>query len=133
MLWDSKSDRVWVTGNGGNAIYALDPKTEKFTTFRMPPYLSYGRRVTIDYSNGDVWTALASYPNKLSLRDHSLLVRIHHARDCIAEYFNASKISSARCQSSSESMSTTRQLGMGKPSPAVCIFLRSSQAEALPQ
>lgn len=37
-----------------------DSKSEKFTTFRMPPYLSYGRRVTIDYSNGDVWTALAS-------------------------------------------------------------------------
>ena len=81
--YDSKSDRVWVTGNGGNAIYALDPKTGKFTTFRMPSYLSYGRMVTIDYSNGDVWTALASYPNKLSLRDHSLLVRIHHALDLV--------------------------------------------------
>jgi virginiamycin B lyase len=81
--YDSKSDRVWITGNGGNAIYALDPKTEKFTTFRMPSILSYGRNVSIDYTTGDLWTALASYPNKVSLRDHSALVRIHHALDLV--------------------------------------------------
>jgi virginiamycin B lyase len=81
--YDSKSDRVWVTGNGGNAIYVFDPKTAKFTTFRMPSALSYGRMVSIDYSTGDVWTGLASYPNKLSLRDHSVVVRIHHALDLV--------------------------------------------------
>ena len=81
--YDAKSDRVWVTGNGGNAIYAMDPKSGKFTTFRMPSILSYGRMVSIDYSTGDVWTALASYPNKLSLRDHGVLVRIHHALDLV--------------------------------------------------
>jgi virginiamycin B lyase len=81
--YDSKSDRVWITGNGGNAIYVLNPKTEKFTTFRMPSPLSYGRMVSIDYSTGDVWTGLASYPNKLSLRDHSIVVRIHHALDLV--------------------------------------------------
>ena len=81
--YDSKSDRVWITGNGGNAIYVLDPKSEKFTTFRMPSPLSYGRMVTIDYSTGDVWTGLASYPNKLSLRDHSIVVRLHHALDLV--------------------------------------------------
>lgn len=81
--YDSKSDRVWITGNGGNAIYVLNRKTEKFTTFRMPSALSYGRMVSIDYSTGDVWTGLASYPNKLSLRDHSVVVRIHHALDLV--------------------------------------------------
>jgi streptogramin lyase len=81
--YDSKSNRVWVTGNGGNAIYALDPKTGKSTTFRMPSYLSYGRVMSIDYSTGDVWTALCSYPNKLSLRDYGMLVRIHHALDLV--------------------------------------------------
>jgi virginiamycin B lyase len=81
--YDSKSDRVWITGNGGNAIYAMDPKTEKFTTFRMPSILSYGRMVSIDYTTGDVWTGLASFPNKLSLRDHSIVVRIHHALDLL--------------------------------------------------
>jgi virginiamycin B lyase len=81
--YDSKSDRVWITGNGGNAIYVFNPKTEKFTTFRMPSALSYGRMVSIDYSSGDVWTGLASYPNKLSLRDHSVVVRIHHALDLL--------------------------------------------------
>jgi hypothetical protein len=30
-----------------------------------------------------VWTGLASYPNKLSLRDHSIVVRIHHALDLV--------------------------------------------------
>jgi virginiamycin B lyase len=81
--YDSKSDRVWVTGNGGNAIYVFNPKTERFVTFRMPSPLSYGRMVSIDYATGDVWTGLASYPNKLSLRDHSIVVRIHHALDLV--------------------------------------------------
>lgn len=79
--YDSKSDRVWITGNGGNAIYVFNPKSEKFSTFRMPSALSYGRMVSIDYSTGDVWTGLASFPNKLSLRDHSIVVRIHNALD----------------------------------------------------
>ncbi len=81
--YDSKSDRVWITGNGGNAIYAFNPHTERFTTFRMPSPLSYGRMVATDYTNGDVWTGLASFPNKLSLRDHSIVVRIHHALDLV--------------------------------------------------
>lgn len=81
--YDSTSDRVWITGNGGNALYALDPKSGKFLTFRMPSYLSYGRMVSIDYSNGDVWTALSSYPNAHALRDHGVLLRIHHALDLV--------------------------------------------------
>ena len=81
--YDSKSGRVWVTGNGGNAIYVFNPKTEKFVTFRMPSALSYGRMVSIDYATGDVWTGLASYPNKLSLRDHSIVVRINRALDLV--------------------------------------------------
>ena len=81
--YDSKSDRVWITGNGGNAIYVFNPKTEQFRTFRMPSALSYGRMVSIDYRTGDLWTGLASYPNKLSLRDHSIVVRIHHALELI--------------------------------------------------
>jgi virginiamycin B lyase len=79
--YDAKSNRVWITGNGGNAIYAMHPETGAVQTFRMPDRYSYGRMVTIDYSTGDVWTALASYPNKLALRDHSIVVRIHHALD----------------------------------------------------
>lgn len=77
--YDARSNRVWITGNGGNAIYALDPKTGKATTFRMPSRLSYGRMISIDYKTGDVWTSLSSYPNKLSFRDFSLAVCIHHA------------------------------------------------------
>jgi virginiamycin B lyase len=77
--YDSRTDRVWVTGNGGNAIYALHPETGKATTFRIPSMLSYGRMVSIDYATGDVWTALSSYPNNLALREHSELVRIHGA------------------------------------------------------
>lgn len=77
--YDARSDRVWVTGNGGNAIYAMDPNTGKSKTFRVPSMLSYGRMVSIDYATGDVWTALSSYPNQLALRDHSELVRIHNA------------------------------------------------------
>jgi len=81
--YDARSKRVWITGNGANAIYALDPKTGKVTTFRMPSRLSYGRMISIDYRTGDVWTALSSYPNKLSLRDYSLAVCIHHAVDLV--------------------------------------------------
>jgi virginiamycin B lyase len=79
LRYDGPSNRVWITGNGGNAIYALDPDTGKFTTFRMPSNYSYGRMVAVDPATGNVWTALASYPNKLSLRDHSMLDCIHHA------------------------------------------------------
>ncbi len=79
--YDSKSKRVWITGNGGNALYAFDPKTERFTTFRLPSYMSYGRVMSIDYATGDMWTALCSYPNKLSMRDHGVVVRIHRALD----------------------------------------------------
>jgi virginiamycin B lyase len=85
LRYDRKTDRVWITGNGGNAIYALDPGTGKIQTFRMPSLLSYGRMVAIDHNTGDVWTALASYPNKLSLRDHSIIVRIHDAADLIKQ------------------------------------------------
>ncbi len=81
--YDAKSNRVWVTGNGGNALYAVNPSSGKATTFRMPSILSYGRVISIDYSTGDVWTALCSYPNKLSLRDYGVLVRIHHALDLV--------------------------------------------------
>ncbi len=81
--FDAKSNRVWIAGNGGNAIYALDPKTGKSTTFRLPSLLSYGRMISIDYSTGDVWTALSSYPNKHALRNHGLLLRIHHALDLV--------------------------------------------------
>ena len=81
--YDAKSNRVWVTGNGGNALYALDPETGRATTFRMPSILSYGRVIAFDYSTGDVWTALCSYPNKLALRDYGVLVRIHHALDLV--------------------------------------------------
>lgn len=81
--YDARSDRVWVTGNGGNAIYALDPNTGTVKTFRVPSMLSYGRMVSIDYATGDVWTALSSYPNMLALREHSELVRIHNALDLV--------------------------------------------------
>ena len=81
--YDARSDRVWVTGNGGNAIYALDPNTGKVKTFRVPSMLSYGRMVSIDYATGDVWTALSSYPNMMALREHSELVRIHNALDLV--------------------------------------------------
>lgn len=81
--YDEKSDRVWITGNGANAIYALDPKSGQFVTFRIPSYLSYGRMISIDYSTGDVWTALSSYPNKLALRNHGLLLCIHRALDLV--------------------------------------------------
>jgi len=79
--YDRGSDRVWVTGDGGNAIYALDPGTGRFTTFRLPSYLSYGRNISIDPATGDVWTALASYPNKFAMRDSGVLVQIHRAVD----------------------------------------------------
>lgn len=79
VRYDGTSDRVWITGNGSNSIYALNPHTGRVQTFRMPSLYSYGRMVAIDHRTGDVWTALASYPNKLSLRDHSVLVCIHHA------------------------------------------------------
>jgi virginiamycin B lyase len=83
LRYDSRSGKVWIAGNGGNAIYALDPKTGVIRTFRLPSNYSYPRMVAIDHATGDVWTAAASYPNSLSLRDHSIVIRIHDAVDLV--------------------------------------------------
>jgi streptogramin lyase len=77
VRFDRRSHRVWVTGNGANSIYALDPDTGLSRTFRLPSDLSYPRMISIDYATGDVWTALSSYPNVHAGRDHGLLLRIH--------------------------------------------------------
>ena len=77
--YDAKSDRLWVAGNGANSLYALDPKTGQFKTIRLPSYLSYGRMISIDYTTGDLWTALSSYPNKHALRNNGLLLRVSNA------------------------------------------------------
>lgn len=84
-FYDGKSKRLWVAANGANSIYALDPKTERFTTYRLPAINSYPRMISIDYTTGDLWTALSSYPNKHSLRDHGLMLRISDALDSVAE------------------------------------------------
>jgi len=77
--YDRRSKRVWITGNGANSIYALDPASGQFTTFRMPSYLSYARMISIDYSTGDIWTALSSYPNNHAGRNYGILLRLHNA------------------------------------------------------
>jgi len=84
-FYDGKSKRLWVAANGANSIYALDPETERFTTYRLPAINSYPRMISIDYTTGDVWTALSSYPNKHSLRDHGLMLRISDALDWAVE------------------------------------------------
>jgi virginiamycin B lyase len=81
--YDEKSDCVWITGNGSNSIYALDPRSGQVTTFRLPSYLSYGRMISIDYTTGDVWTALSSYPTKHALRNNGTLLRVHHALELV--------------------------------------------------
>ena len=52
---------------------------------------------------------------------------------CLLETNNAWKIDSARVQSSTLSMSTTRHLGIDIPIPAVCILFSASHADAFPQ
>jgi streptogramin lyase len=79
LRFDRRSQLVWVAGNGTGSIYALDPGSGHWRAFRLPSHLSYGRMISIDYSTGDVWTSLSSYPNIQAGRDHGLLVRIHRA------------------------------------------------------
>ena len=75
VRFDGASGAVWILGNGANSLYRLDPETETFETYRMPAAYAYGRMISIDYSNGDVWTSLCNYPNKHAGRTSGTLVR----------------------------------------------------------
>jgi streptogramin lyase len=53
---------LWITGSGSDALYRLDPKTRKFTIYRLPRRGAYTRTVSFT-ENGDIWTNYASFPN----------------------------------------------------------------------
>ncbi|MDP6182448.1 MAG: carboxypeptidase regulatory-like domain-containing protein [Gammaproteobacteria bacterium] len=74
--FDGATGTVWITGNGANSLYRFDPETETFDTYRIPAAQAYGRMIAIDYSTGDVWTALSNYPNKHTGRNTGTLVRL---------------------------------------------------------
>jgi streptogramin lyase len=52
----------WITGSGSDSLYRLDPKTKKFTIYRLPRRGAYTRTVSFT-ENGDIWTNYASFPN----------------------------------------------------------------------
>lgn len=85
LRFDRRSHRVWIAGNGANSIYALDPDTGQTRTFRLPSHVSYPRMISIDYATGDVWTALSSYPNVQTGRDHGMLLRIRDGLDAVGQ------------------------------------------------
>jgi len=53
---------LWVTGSGSDSLYRLDPKTKRFTIYRLPRRGAYTRTVSFD-DRGYVWTNYASFPN----------------------------------------------------------------------
>lgn len=53
---------LWITGSGSDSLYRLDPKTKKFTIYRLPRAGAYTRTVSFT-ENGDIWTNYASFPN----------------------------------------------------------------------
>jgi len=53
---------LWVTGSGSDSLYRLDPKTKRFTVYRLPRRGAYTRTVAFD-EQGYVWTNYASFPN----------------------------------------------------------------------
>ena len=53
---------LWVTGSGSDSLYRLDPKTKRFTVYRLPRRGAYTRTVSFD-DQGNVWTNYASFPN----------------------------------------------------------------------
>ena len=60
---------LWVTGSGSDSLYKLDPKTKKFTVYRLPRLGTYTRTVTFT-ENGDIWTSYASFPNQHTQMPH---------------------------------------------------------------
>jgi len=78
VRYDGATDTVWVVGNGANSLYRYDPRAEEFATYRLPAKQAYGRMIAIDYSSGDVWTALSNYPNKHTGRETGTLVRLQN-------------------------------------------------------
>ena len=53
---------LWVTGSGSDSLYRLDPRTKRFTVYRLPRLGAYTRTVAFD-ERGYVWTNYASFPN----------------------------------------------------------------------
>ncbi|MBI3576408.1 MAG: hypothetical protein HY083_12260 [Gammaproteobacteria bacterium] len=53
---------LWITGSGSDSLYRLDPRTKKFTVYRLPRTGAYTRTVSFA-ENGDIWTNYASFPN----------------------------------------------------------------------
>ncbi len=54
---------LWATGCGSDTLYRIDPKTFKFTVYRLPRPGAYTRTLVFD-GKGNVWTNYASIPNK---------------------------------------------------------------------
>jgi streptogramin lyase len=70
----------WITGSGSDSLYRLDPKTKKFTIYRLPRRGAYTRTVSFT-ENGDIWTNYASFPNAHTQMpfDTSAVVRLRPA------------------------------------------------------
>lgn len=52
----------WITGSGSDSLYRLDPRTLRFSIYRLPRLGAYTRTIAFE-PNGDVWTNYASFPN----------------------------------------------------------------------
>ena len=68
---------LWVTGSGSDCLYRLDPRSRRFTIYRLPRHGAYTRTIAFD-KDGGVWTNYASYPNTQTLMPHrsGVIVRL---------------------------------------------------------
>lgn len=69
---------LWVTGSGSDSLYRVDPRTRKFTVYRLPRQGAYTRTVTFT-EDGAIWTCYASFPNAHTVMpyDAGVVVRLN--------------------------------------------------------
>jgi virginiamycin B lyase len=58
---DPMDDTVWGCGSNSDTMLHFDPKTEKFTTYRLPSIVTFCREISFD-QEGNVWTSYSNAP-----------------------------------------------------------------------
>ncbi len=59
---DPIDDTVWGCGSNSDTMLHFDPKTEDFTTYRLPSLITFCREISFD-PEGNVWTSYSNVPS----------------------------------------------------------------------
>ncbi len=77
---DPIDDTVWGCGSNSDTMLHLDPKTEQFTTYRLPSLVTYCREISFD-PEGNVWTSYSNAPSASIEDGATAIVKLSPMRD----------------------------------------------------